>query len=85
MSAATITWTKGGEASVVALEGDRITVRSSIPSAPGSRPEASLASGATFKIKVARCRKDEDVFVIEGRLIDTVRATRVELEGLAPR
>ena len=84
MSAAPITWQKGGEAELLILDGDRITLRSTIPSAPGSRPEAALRSGAGFRVKVARCRREEAGFVIEGRLIDTVRAVRLELEALLP-
>ena len=32
------TWNKGGTGALVTLDGERITVTSSIPSAPGSRP-----------------------------------------------
>ena len=73
------TWNKGGTGALVTLEGERITVSSSMPSAPGSRPEATI-DGAYFRIKVARCRKQEDGFVIDGRLIDTVRDVRLDLE-----
>ena len=73
------TWNKGGTGALVTLDGERITVSSSIPSAPGSRPEATI-DGASFRIKVARCRKQEDVFIIDGRLIDTVRDVRLDLE-----
>ncbi len=75
-----VTWSKGGEARVVALDGDRIGVLSTIPSAPGSRPEGTLAtSGALVRIKVARCRRQEGGFLIEGRLIDVTRDTRAEI------
>lgn len=73
-------WIKGGEARLVALEGDRISVLSTTASAPGSRPEALIESGATIRIKVARCRKQDDGFLIDGRLIDTTRESRQELE-----
>lgn len=73
------TWNKGGTGALVTLDGERITVTSSIPSAPGSRPEATL-DGSAFRIKVARCRKQEDGFLLEGRLIDTVREVRLEIE-----
>ena len=73
------TWNKGGTGALVTLDGERITISSSIPSAPGSRPEATI-DGASFRIKVARCRKEADGFVIDGRLIDTVRDVRVDLE-----
>ena len=72
------TWNKGGTGALVTLEGERITVSSSIPSAPGSRPEATI-DGASFRIKVARCRKQEAGFLIDGRLIDTVRDVRLDL------
>lgn len=85
MSAAPILWQKGGEAELVLLVGDLVTLRSTIPSAPGSRPEATLRSGSAFKVKVARCRREDASFVIEGRLIDTTRAVRQELDALAPK
>jgi hypothetical protein len=75
-----VTWSKGGEARVVALDGDRINVLSTIPSAPGSRPDGTLATnGALVRIKVARCRKQDEGFLIEGRLIDVTRDTRAEI------
>jgi hypothetical protein len=73
------TWNKGGTGALLTLEGERITVSSSMASAPGSRPEATI-DGAAFRIKVARCRKQDDGFIIDGRLIDTVRDVRLDLE-----
>jgi hypothetical protein len=73
------TWNKGGTGALMTLDGEKITVSSSIPSAPGSRPEATI-EGAAFRIKVARCRKQGDGFIIDGRLIDTVREVRIDLE-----
>jgi hypothetical protein len=75
-------WGRGGEAAVTAFDGDRITVLSTTPSAPGSRPEASLASGAALRIKVARCRRQDEGFVIEGRVLDATRETRAEIVQL---
>jgi hypothetical protein len=80
-----VRWTKGGEADVTALEGDRIAVLSTVPSAPGSRPDGALGSGAAVRIKVARCRRQDDRFLIEGRLIDTLREARAEIERLVGR
>jgi hypothetical protein len=77
-----VRWTKGGEADVTVLDGDRITVLSTSPSAPGSRPDGAIASGSTLRIKVARCRREGDGFLIEGRLIDATRDTRAELQRL---
>jgi len=36
-------------------------------------------SGAKVRLKVARCRKQDERFLIEGRLIDTTRETHAEL------
>jgi hypothetical protein len=87
-----VRWSRGGEAAVTALDGDRISVISTTPSAPGSRPEGALASGGAFRIKVARCRRHDveaatgagsaPSFLIEGRLIDATRETRAELRRL---
>ena len=73
------TWNKGGTGAILSLDGERITVTSSIPSAPGSRPEATL-DGAAFRVKVVRCRKQDDGFIIDGRLIDTIREVRLDIE-----
>jgi hypothetical protein len=77
-----VTWARGGHGTLVALEDDRVTVRSTIPSAPGSRPEGALASGTRFRMKVARCRREEEIFVLEGRLLDATRDARTEMAAL---
>ncbi|MCC6552364.1 MAG: hypothetical protein IT372_04995 [Polyangiaceae bacterium] len=83
MAAAHVRWAKGGEAEVTALAGDRLRVRSTISSAPGSPLEGSLvASGKLVRLKVARCRREGDAFEIEGRLIDATRELRAEVAGL---
>lgn len=77
-----LTWLRGGEADVRSLDGDRIALLSTTPSAPGSRPEGALASGAGVRVKVARCRRAEERFLIEGRLLDATRETRSEIQHL---
>jgi hypothetical protein len=78
-----IAWSKGGDAIVTTLDGDRVSVLSSTPSAPGSRPDGALVtSGAGLRIKVARCRREGERFLIEGRLIDATRDTRAEIQRL---
>jgi hypothetical protein len=77
-----VAWTQGGEATVLSLAGDRITVQSSVPSAPGSRPEGRIAGGARFWMKVARCRREGEAFVIDGRLLDTTRESRAAIAAL---
>jgi hypothetical protein len=78
-------WQKGGGAFVHALTGDRITLVSTISSAPGSRLDGVLASGGAVRVKVASCRSrtsPASTFTIEGRLIDTTREARAALTAL---
>lgn len=81
-----VAWTKGGEADLAVIEGDRVQLRSSVAAAPGTPLEGSLqgGSGKRFRVKVARCRRDEPagVFIIEGRLVDASRDLRSELSAL---
>ena len=74
-----VAWTKGGGAEVIACDDDRVSLRSTIPSAPGSRLEGALASGTAIKVKVARCRRVDEAFVIDGRLLDATRSMRDEI------
>lgn len=90
MQNAHIRWGKGGDGRVVSAEADRIELASTIPSAPGSRLEGSLASGTPIRVKVARCRRQADaesgsesMFLIEGRLLDATRDARAEIADLA--
>jgi hypothetical protein len=82
VSAAHVRWAGSGEAEVTLLDGDRITLLSTVPHAPGARREGALASGAALRIKVARCRRQDDRFSIEGRLLDATRETRAEIQRL---
>jgi hypothetical protein len=79
---ADLKWQKGGEASLVSLASDTIRLVSTIPSAPGSRIDGTLASGAGFRVKVHRCQKTPEGFAIEGRVIDLRREARAEVEAL---
>jgi hypothetical protein len=83
---ATITWSKGGEATVTALKEGAITLRSSIPSPPGSRIEGELAGGGVVKVKIHGSRKQDDgSFTLEGRPIDMTRELRERIEAMIPR
>jgi hypothetical protein len=78
-----VTWARGGEAQVVALDAQRIVLRSTVPWPPGSRVEgtASTAPPATLRIKVhASRRQPEGDFVVEGRPIDLGREVRERIE-----
>jgi hypothetical protein len=80
MSAA-VRWTKGGEGAITAIDGDRVTAHSTVPSAPGSRLDGALnEGGGSLRIKVARCRRQGEAFTIDGRLIDTTREVRAAIE-----
>jgi hypothetical protein len=67
-ASAKIVWAKGGEATVVALVADAITLRSS--------------DGDPVRVKVHSSKRQEDgSFVIEGRALDMTRVVR---EKIAP-
>jgi hypothetical protein len=72
----------GGEADLVSLEGDRIRLRSTVASAPGTPLSGNLDTGSLLRVKVHRCRRQDDRFVIEGRLVDATRKLREELAAL---
>lgn len=77
MAAETVTWTKGGEATVATLANDAITLRSTVPSPPGSRIEGALAAGGTLRVKIHGSKKQPDgSFVLEGRVLDMTRELR---------
>jgi hypothetical protein len=54
-----VAWQGGGDGRVVSLGGESVTVRSSKPFAPGSRPEGQLGSGDVLRLKTHRCRRLE--------------------------
>ncbi|MCK6593268.1 MAG: hypothetical protein L6Q76_37405 [Polyangiaceae bacterium] len=81
---APIRWDKGGEAFVVRADKDLVEIRSTIPSAPGSRLTGALESGTAVRVKVARCRRiDGGGFSIEGRLLDATRGSMAEIAASA--
>jgi hypothetical protein len=76
---------RGGTASVLEVDGERVVVLSSLSSPPGSPLEATL-DGGTLRIKVRSCQKvDADgagrSYRIEGRLVSLTRAQREALAG----
>jgi hypothetical protein len=81
--AAHVVWTRGGEARIVAMEAQRIVLRSTVPWPPGSRVEGTVATAppATLRVKVhASRRQTEGDFVVEGRPLDLARETRERIE-----
>ena len=91
---ARIRWDKGGEATVLAISTDAISLVSSVPWPPGARLSATLleaeAAGATapatLKIKVHGSKKrDDGAFAIEGRPIDMPRTLRESIAASVAR
>ena len=81
---ARVTWSSGGEATVVSLDAKAIVLRSTVPSPPGSRLEGTLVGEpvARLQVKVQGCRKQpEGDFQIDGRPIDLPREVRERLEA----
>ena len=78
-----IRWAKGGDAVIVAIDVDRVTLDSSLSSPPGSLVEGVLVSdGTTIRIKVRGCKKMDERFRIEGRVLDASRDLRTRLAAL---
>lgn len=81
-----LTWSKGGHAEVVRLEGDGVVLRSTTPAPPGARLEAKLVTTdppLLVKIKSHGTRREEDgSFTLKGRLIDAPRDLRDKLGSL---
>ena len=67
---------------MLGLDGERITLSSTIPRAPGGPLDGALESGSRLSIKVASCRKQGAAFTIEGRLVNATRALRAEIAAL---
>lgn len=83
---AMIAWAKGGTASFVEAEGDNVVLRSTIPSPPGSRLEATFVEepARPLRVKVHGSKKEPDgSFTLRGRLVDATRETRERVHRLA--
>jgi hypothetical protein len=81
---ARLTWQKGGTATITRLEGEEVALVSSIPFAPGSRPEATLDLGGDrvwMKIHGSH-RMPDGAFQVEARLLNATRDLRARI-GLA--
>ena len=83
MQNAHIRWARGGEAVLLGIGADTVSLRSTIPSPPGSRLDGVLVSGASVRFKIHSSKKQADgEFVLEGRPIDLTRETREVLAAL---
>jgi hypothetical protein len=82
-----LTLANGGAAAIVENQGDHVTVRSSVPSPPGSSLALSH-QGLAVIVKVRGCKRLDDSalpFRIEGRLVSLTRAGREQLFGAEPK
>ena len=78
-----LTLANGGAAAIVENQGDHVTLRSSVPSPPGSTL-ALFQRELAVQVKVRGCKRvaeDELPFRIEGRLVSLTRAGREQLFG----
>ncbi|HEY3668065.1 MAG TPA: hypothetical protein VGL19_18810 [Polyangiaceae bacterium] len=78
-----LTVRSGGQAAIVENQGDHVTVRSSVPSPPGSTL-ALLYEDQAIHVKVRGCKRLDEAglpFRIEGRFVSLTRATREKLFG----
>ena len=80
-----VAWTKGGTASFVVVADDAVTLRSTTPSPPGSRIEATLIDDPSVgvKIKIHGSKLAEDgTFTLRGKLLEANRALRDRIAAL---
>jgi hypothetical protein len=81
-----VRWAKGGEAAIVALDAERVTLSSERSAPPGAVVEGALLNdGTTLRIKVRGCRRDGERFRIEGRILDLSKSLRERLGDLVPK
>jgi hypothetical protein len=69
-------WAKGGEATFVSIDGERVVLSSSTSAPPGAYVDGTLNDGTTLRIKVRGCVVKEERFIIEARILDLSRALR---------
>lgn len=85
MSDGHVVWAKGGTASFLTVQNDVVTLRSTIPSPPGSRLEGSFTADTSTAVSVkvhGSKREPEGAFIIKGRLLDANRALRDRVAAL---
>lgn len=73
-------WELGGEATLLRVDDDRLTLRSTRSFPPGAPAKGTLGGGATLTLKVAGSRREsEGIFVVRGRLVSPTVALRAAL------
>ena len=72
----------GEVAHVAESDGDKTTVLSPLPSPPGSTFRGQVEGvDAEFQLKVRNCRKQGELFSIDGRTMNATRALKEILRG----
>ena len=74
-----VAWLKGGTASFLVVVDDAVTLRSTTPSPPGSRIEATLISEPSIAVKVkihGSKQAPDGSFTLRGKLLEANRALR---------
>ena len=74
-----VTFMTDEEAALVSIEGEQVVIHSSLASAPGSRPTVILPNGTRLRAKIHRCRRIDDEFQLNGRMLDMSRQVRERL------
>jgi hypothetical protein len=88
--AAIVQWAGGGTGEIVLIDAERIQLRSTRPSPPGSRIEGAIVLRSTgdaakeravsLRVKIHGCRKQQDAtFLLDGRPLDLAREDREAL------
>lgn len=80
-----VAWAKGGTASFLLVADDAVTLRSTVPSPPGSRIEATLVAdpAVAVKVKVHGSKLDPDgTFILRGKLLEANRGLRDRIATL---
>lgn len=76
---------RGGDATIVKLAGESISLSAAISAPPGASLEGTidLREGAPLRVKVHGSKKQSDgSFIIDGRCVDMTRELRKELEAI---
>jgi hypothetical protein len=74
-----IVWARGGTAELLSMRHESVTLRSTIPSPPGSRIDGTF-EGLAVRFKIHGSKRQEDgTFVLEGRALDLTREARERL------
>ena len=85
MSGVRIAWARGGEATIVALTAESVTLVSTVAAPPGSRLDGSLGEGSPaflrFKIHSSTKNADGD-YLLVGRPLDLTRELRERVAAL---